>query len=374
MSDGFETERAGGTFVLTAHGRWEIEAVARFDGALRALDPGPCRKARLDLAKVESLDSTGAWAVHRTREALRARGLTVEILGANEAHDALIERIADAHPGKEAPPAPPGSLRQLVERVGASTVAIAVEIRNLVDFLGLIVIAIGRSILRPKRIRMTSVVANMERSGLNALPIVGLLSFLIGVVLAYQGVDQLTRFGAEIFSINLLAVSMLREIGVLMTAILIAGRSGSAFTAQIGTMKVNQEIDAMSTLGLDPIEVLVLPRILALVITLPLLAFYSGMVGMLGGAIALILLLDMSPAQFLIQLNAAIPVWTFWVGIIKAPFFAFAIALIGCYEGLRVSGSAESVGRLTTQSVVEAIFLVLVLDAAFSILFSSIGI
>jgi phospholipid/cholesterol/gamma-HCH transport system permease protein len=374
LSDGFETERAGGTFVLTAHGRWEIEAVARFDGALRALDPGPCRKARLDLAKVESLDSTGAWAVHRTREALRARGLTVEILGANEAHDALIERIADAHPGKEAPPAPPGSLRQLVERVGASTVAIAVEIRNLVDFLGLIVIAIGRSILRPKRIRMTSVVANMERSGLNALPIVGLLSFLIGVVLAYQGVDQLTRFGAEIFSINLLAVSMLREIGVLMTAILIAGRSGSAFTAQIGTMKVNQEIDAMSTLGLDPIEVLVLPRILALVITLPLLAFYSGMVGMLGGAIALILLLDMSPAQFLIQLNAAIPVWTFWVGIIKAPFFAFAIALIGCYEGLRVSGSAESVGRLTTQSVVEAIFLVLVLDAAFSILFSSIGI
>ncbi|MBT5413830.1 MAG: MlaE family lipid ABC transporter permease subunit [Rhodospirillaceae bacterium] len=359
---------------MTARGRWEIETVARFDAALRELDPGPCRKARLDLAKVEALDSTGAWAIHRTREALRARGLAVEILGAKAAHSALIERVAAAHPSEEPAPPPHGGFRALVERVGASTIWMVDEAKSVVAFLGLVTIAIGRSALRPKRIRMTSVVANMERSGLNALPIVGLLSFLIGVVLAYQGVDQLTRFGAEIFSINLLAVSMLREIGVLMTAILIAGRSGSAFTAQIGTMKVNQEIDAMSTLGLDPIEVLVLPRIFALVITLPLLAFYADMVGMLGGGIALMLLLDMSPAQFLIQLNAAIPLWTFWVGIIKAPFFAFAIALIGCYEGLRVSGSAESVGRLTTQSVVEAIFLVLVLDASFSILFSSIGI
>jgi phospholipid/cholesterol/gamma-HCH transport system permease protein len=374
LSDGFETERADSAFVLTARGRWEIETVARFDAALRELDPGPCRKARLDLAKVEALDSTGAWAIHRTREALRARGLAVEILGAKAAHSALIERVAAAHPSEEPAPPPHGGFRALVERVGASTIWMVDEAKSVVAFLGLVTIAIGRSALRPKRIRMTSVVANMERSGLNALPIVGLLSFLIGVVLAYQGVDQLTRFGAEIFSINLLAVSMLREIGVLMTAILIAGRSGSAFTAQIGTMKVNQEIDAMSTLGLDPIEVLVLPRIFALVITLPLLAFYADMVGMLGGGIALMLLLDMSPAQFLIQLNAAIPLWTFWVGIIKAPFFAFAIALIGCYEGLRVSGSAESVGRLTTQSVVEAIFLVLVLDASFSILFSSIGI
>lgn len=374
MSDGFETERAGSIFVLTARGRWEIETVARFDTALRAVDPGPCREARLDLAKVVALDSTGAWAVYRTGEALRARGIAVEILAANPAHDALIKRVADAHPGEEPTPEPPGGFRAMVERVGASTIAIAGEITSLIAFLGLVVIAIGRSMVRPGRIRITSVVANMERSGLNALPIVGLLSFLIGVVLAYQGVDQLTRFGAEIFAINLLAVSMLREIGVLMTAILIAGRSGSAYTAQIGTMKVNQEIDAMSTLGLDPVEVLVLPRIFALVITLPLLAFYADMVGLMGGAIALMLLLDMSPTQFLIQLNAAIPLWTFWIGIIKAPFFAFVISLIGCYEGLRVSGSAESVGRLTTQSVVEAIFLVIVLDAAFSILFSSIGI
>ena len=374
MSDGFETERAGGTFVLTAHGRWEIEAVARFDAALRAVDPGPCRKVRLDLAKVKTLDSTGAWVVHRTREALRGRGLDVEIIGAKAAHNALIERVADSNPGEEAATKRRSGIRAMVERVGIGTFATLDVTKNLIAFLGLVTVAIARSISRPRRIRFTAVVANMERSGLNALPIVGLLSFLIGVVLAYQGVDQLTRFGAEIFSINLLAVSMLREIGVLMTAILIAGRSGSAFTAQIGTMKVNQEIDAMSTLGLDPMEVLVLPRIFALVITLPLLVFYSDILGLLGGAIALMVLLDMSPTQFLIQLNSAIPIGTFWVGIIKAPFFAFAIALIGCYEGLRVSGSAESVGRLTTQSVVEAIFLVLILDAGFSILFSSIGI
>jgi phospholipid/cholesterol/gamma-HCH transport system permease protein len=202
------------------------------------------------------------------------------------------------------------------------------------------------------------------------MPIVGLLSFLIGVVMAYQGADQLRRFGAEIYTVNLLGVSILRELGVLLSAIIIAGRSGSAFTAQIGTMQVNEEIDALRTLGLDPIEVLVLPRLFGLVITLPLIAFFADFMGILGGGLMSWAVLDINIPNFLTQLQSAVGEMTLWVGIIKAPFFASIIALVGCFEGLNVTRSAESVGRLTTQSVVESIFFVIVTDAAFSIVFS----
>jgi phospholipid/cholesterol/gamma-HCH transport system permease protein len=214
----------------------------------------------------------------------------------------------------------------------------------------------------------------MEQTGVDALPIVGLLTFLIGVVFAYQGADQLRRFGAEIYTVNLLGISILRELGVLITAILVAGRSGSAFTAQIGTMKVNEEIDAMRTLGLDPVEVLVLPRLFAVAVTLPLLTFYANVMGLLGGAIMSYFALDIGFTTFLRQLKWFMPGWSFWVGMVKAPFFAGIIAVCGCYEGLRAARSAESVGRLTTTSVVEAIFLVIVVDAAFSIVFSVLGI
>jgi phospholipid/cholesterol/gamma-HCH transport system permease protein len=210
----------------------------------------------------------------------------------------------------------------------------------------------------------------MEQAGVNAMPIVGLLSFLIGVVFAYQGADQLRRFGAEIYTVNLLGIAILRELGVLLTAIIIAGRSGSAFTAQIGTMQVNEEIDALRTLGLDPVEVLVVPRILGLALTLPLLAIYADFMGLLGGCLMSWASLGILIPTFLDQLRSAIGEWTFWVGIVKAPFFAAIIALVGCYEGFNVERSADSVGRLTTQSVVEAIFLVILADAAFSILFS----
>ena len=206
------------------------------------------------------------------------------------------------------------------------------------------------------------------------MPIIGLLSFLIGVVVAYQGVDQLRRFGAEIFTVNLLGVSILREMGILITAIVVAGRSGSAFTAQIGAMQVNQEIDALQALGLDPVEILVLPRIIALVIALPLLAVFADMMGLAGGGVMVMLVLDISLIQFMEQLRGAVSIWSFWIGILKAPVFAFLIALVGCREGLRVTGSAESVGRQTTKSVVVAIFLVIVTNAAFSILFSALHI
>ncbi len=222
----------------------------------------------------------------------------------------------------------------------------------------------------PRRLRLTATIVQMEHTGLNATPIVGLLSFLIGVVFAYQGADQLRRFGAEIYTVNLLGIAILRELGVLLTAIIVAGRSGSAFTAQIGTMQVNEEIDALRTLGLDPIEVLVMPRVLGLVLTLPLLVIYADFLGMLGGCLMSWATLGISIPTFMDQLHSAIGQWTFWVGVIKAPFFAAIIALVGCYEGFNVERSADSVGRLTTQSVVESIFIVIVADAAFSIMFS----
>jgi len=217
---------------------------------------------------------------------------------------------------------------------------------------------------------VTATLVQMEQVGLNATPIVGLLAFLIGIVFAYQGADQLRRFGAEIYTVNLLGIAILRELGVLLTAIIIAGRSGSAFTAQIGTMQVNQEIDALRTIGLDPVEVLVLPRVFGLVVTLPMLVFYADLMGLLGGWLMTWATLGITAANFLDQLRSAITQWTLWVGIIKAPFFAAIISMVGCYEGFNVTGSADSVGRLTTQSVVESIFLVIVADAAFSILFS----
>ncbi|MDH3663453.1 MAG: ABC transporter permease, partial [Alphaproteobacteria bacterium] len=231
-----------------------------------------------------------------------------------------------------------------------------------------------RNILHPTRFRLTSLTHHLEQTCLNALPIVGLIAFLIGVVMAYQGADQLKRFGAEIFTVDLVGVSVLREIGILLTAIVVAGRSGSAFTAEIGAMAVNQEIDALRAIGLDVVEVLVLPRMLALMIALPLLAFFADILGLFGGGLMAWLVLGISPGQFLTQLESAIEPATFWVGIIKAPVFAFLIALVGCYQGLLVSCSADSVGRHTTKSVVIGIFLVIVFDALFSILFSTLGV
>jgi phospholipid/cholesterol/gamma-HCH transport system permease protein len=244
----------------------------------------------------------------------------------------------------------------------------------MVGFFGAVCIAVARLARRPSRLRFTALVAHMEQTGVDAMPIVGLLAFLIGVVSAYQGVDQLRRFGVEIYTVNLVGIGVLRELGVLLTAIILAGRSGSAFTAQIGTMQVNEEVDAMRTIGLDPVEVLVLPRLFAMLITLPLLAFFANMMGLLGGAVMAYFALDIQFPAFLRQLRTALPASTFWLGLLKAPVFAGVVALTGCFEGMRVTGSAESVGRNTTVSVVESIFLIILFDAAFSIIFSLLGI
>lgn len=365
-----------GGLLLSAGGRWDLHgAQALIDGLDVLRPPTPSAAVRLDLSGLNGLDTVGALLLERLAARLRTEGHTVAMAGVRPEHQALLEAV------QAADRAPPTALLpdehpilDMLERTGRTTVRGLKRGAALVSFLGVVTIAMARIAVNPKRLRYRAVLFHIEQTGLNALPILGLLTFLIGVVMAYQGADQLRRFGAELLVVNLLGISILRELGTLLTAIIVAGRSGSAFTAQIGTMKVNQEVDAIATLGLDPVELLVVPRVLALMVALPLLAFFADIMGLLGGATMSYMTLGISFAQFIKQLQGAIGLNTFLVGIAKAPVFALVIAMVGCYEGLRVTGSAESVGRLTTRSVVEGIFLVIIIDALFSVFFSFMGV
>lgn len=367
-------EEGEGRLLVSAGGRWDIRAASELSRTLAALAPADGVAAvTVDMADIEALDTSGAWLLRRTMDAFRARGAEVALANARPSFEALLDDVGRSDPNVPIEAPVPNKLVEIANRVGRASFELADEARDLLGFFGLLLAKSVGVILRPSRLRFTSTVYHMEQVGLNAVPIVGLLSFLIGVVLAYQGAEQLRQFGAELFVVNLLGISILRELGILITAIIIAGRSGSSFTAQIGTMKVNEEVDAMQTIGIDPVEILVLPRVAALVLTLPLLAFFADIVGLAGGAIMSYFVLDITFGQFLLQLQAAVGLDQLWIGLVKAPVFAFAIAMVGCYEGLKVSGSAESVGRMTTKSVVESIFLVIVLDAIFSVVFVNLG-
>jgi phospholipid/cholesterol/gamma-HCH transport system permease protein len=375
----FKTRTFGDRFIVEAGGRWNVQTVEEIEGQLRGIG-AQARSgqtngtALIDVTGLDALDAAGAWLITRTRLGLKAVGIEATVEGAKPSHAALLERVEKALAHEELEPRTDHILLRFVSSIGKAQFDMLAVARDLLSFFGLVLVVFARVLLRPRHLRLTSTVYRMQAVGINALPIVGLLSFLIGVVVAFQGADQLRQFGAEIFTVNLLGVSILRELGVLLTAILIAGRSGSAFTAQIGTMKVNQEVDALQTIGLDPVEVLVVPRVLALMIMLPILVFYANLMGLLGGMVMATTVLDISLTTFLKQLQSAVNLTTFAIGMVKAPVFAFLIALVGCFEGFNVSGSAESVGQKTTASVVEGIFLVIVFDAAFSILFSILGI
>jgi len=361
-----------GAVVLRAQGEWLVATAAELDRRLRSLSIPQGRRVTVDLSEVDRLDSSGAWLLLRTEHELATRGNQVELSNLQPRFEPLLEQVRARGVTEPLPhPRPPHhTLPGFLERIGRVTVMLVGRALDILGFTGMVTVTILRLLRQPRRLRLTATLVQMEVVGLDAMPIVGLLSFLIGVVMAYQGADQLRRFGAEIYTVNLLGVSILRELGVLLSAIIIAGRSGSAFTAQIGTMQVNEEIDALRTLGLDPIEVLVLPRLFGLGLTLPLLVFYADFMGLLGGGLMAWGVLGINIPNFLTQLQSAVSETTLWVGVVKAPFFAAIIALVGCYEGLHVTRSAESVGRLTTQSVVESIFFVIVTDAAFSIVFS----
>ena len=370
-----ETRTEGERLVVVIRGDWVAANLPACQREIEGLDLAGRRSLRFDLASLGRIDTAGAWLIEHSATHLSSEGIAVEMTGASEAVATLLATVTrhdEQHPPIE--PEYVNPVLAIVERLGRGTVSSLSAGGALVSFLGLLVITRLRSVVQPRRLRLVSIVSHMESTGLNAMPIVGLLSFLIGVVLAYQSADQLARFGAQIFTVNIVGVGVLREMGVILTAIIIAGRSGSAFTAQIGTMKVNQEIDAMMTIGLNPVEILVVPRVIALMITLPLLTFYADIMGILGGAIMANAVLDISFVQFIRQLNDAVTLSSFWFGVCKAVPFAFVIAMVGCYEGLNVKSDAASVGEQTTRSVVEAIFLVIVIDAVLSIFASVVGI
>lgn len=377
---GMSLRHEGGEARLDLTGAWTLPHAQRLAGGLDNLGQGKAntklggaRRLRIDAAGLERLDTAGAVLLQRLLRRL-GPGVAVEWQALRPEHQTLLNYVADCDAASAAPPPTGNGLLRFIAYLGWQAMFFAREAKRFITFIGQVTAAFGAILVQPRRLRLTSMLFHMEQTGLNALPIVGLISFLIGVVMAYQGADQLRQFGAEVFVVNLVGVSVLRELGILLTAIVVAGRSGSAFTAQIGSMKVNEEVDAIRTLGLDPVQVLAVPRVAALILTLPLLAFFADIMGLLGGALMAWVSLDITPFLFFQRLHDAVSVNSFLVGLVKAPVFAALIAMVGCYEGLRVKRDAESVGRLTTRSVVQSIFLVIVADALFSILFSALGI
>ena len=349
--------------------------VAEATALARALDRLPRdRDAVIDLSAAGHMDTAGAWAIALTRARLTAAGRKVELTGADDSRRALLDTVAAALPRPDAAPPRRRSLTDRLDTLGRSVAGIALYFIELTAYLGLFLARLGRAFLRPREFRLTSLVHHCQDVGLAAVPIVALMSFLIGIVLAFQGASQLRQFGAEIFVVDLIAVSILRELGILLTAIVVAGRTASAFTAAIGSMKMREEIDAMNTLGIDPVQALFVPRILALVLMLPILGLIANISGLIGGALMAWIELGISPALFRVRLVEGVSVDHAIVGLVKAPVFALIIGVIGCHAGMQVKSNAESLGRMTSAAVVAAIFAVIVADAMFSIFFAEVGI
>lgn len=352
------------------------DGTVRLRGSLTLVRLNDARKLFETNRQTRMLDLSGLTALD-TAGALLLRGWQTQgaqLNGLSAQHQDLFDLVAQANIGPAPKKVNVSVARRVVERLGKATSGILGSAGEIVSFLGQFFVELVRILFSPKRLRFGSIVHHIEAAGINAIPIVGLIAFLISIVLAYQGVEQLRRFGGESFTVNLVSISVLREMGVLLTAIMVAGRSGSAFTAEIGVMKVREEVDALQVMGVNPFEVLVLPRLLALIITLPLLAFIADLCGLLGGMAISYSLIGIDPGQYIDRVHTAIANrHDMMAGLIKAPIFALLIGVVGCLHGMKVSGSAESVGRETTASVVKSIFLVLMADALFSILFQKIG-
>jgi phospholipid/cholesterol/gamma-HCH transport system permease protein len=320
----------------------------------------------LQTDQVQALDSAGALLLERTARRLRTSGVRLSLREVSPPHQALLALVRSEEMFAPAPAIPLNS----VERLGRGALNMLEQAYNLLVFVGECAVQALPLLLRPHQIRWRQVVVETRRAGVTALPIIGLLSFLIGIVIAYQGGLPLQRYGANIFIIDLVAITILREMGPLITAIIVAGRTGSSYAAEIGTMQVTEEVDALRTIGITPFEMLVLPKLIALLVALPLLTVFADIIGLLGGMLAAQGLLGVGPQAFLERLPSQLPHSTFWVGIVKTPVFAAIITLAGCFHGFQVYGSAERVGRATTASVVLSIFLVIVADGLFSILFN----
>jgi phospholipid/cholesterol/gamma-HCH transport system permease protein len=369
----FTSARSDDAITITLAGRWTIGASAALEAGARAVldQAAAARRAVLDLGSVAALDTAGAWLIDKIRRDLAAAGVEARLVGVRPEYAILLE---EAHYRRFKAPA--GTRRPyglvLLADIGESVVGFGQDLVTGVSFLGEVVASFAGNIVRPLRFRWISLVFHIEQIGFRSVPIIALINFLVGCIVAQQGIFQLQRFGASTFAVDLIGILVLRELGVLLTSIMIAGRSGSAVTAEIGSMKMREEIDALKVMGLRPIDVLIVPRVLALVISLPLLTFIADMAALLGGLLVAWGYGGINPAAFMARLQSAIGENTFLVGIIKAPFMALVIGVIAAIEGLAVEGSAESLGRRVTASVVKSIFMVIVLDGLFAMFFAGI--
>ncbi len=366
-----ESSDSAGTRVAV-RGELTMANIASIAAPLRAINPAGKTMA-LDLGGVERIDTAGAWIIHRLVSDWAAAGVPATIENASPDADRLIKEMATNDVPVPTRPEHGNVAAERLIRIGRALYLAINNIGNFLAFLGQTMVVLGQTIMGRRTLRWNAVIHQCEAIGVNALAIVGLLLFLVGIVIAQQGATQLRQFGAEVFVVNLIGRSTLRELGILLTAIMVAGRSSSAFAAQIGSMKLNQEVDALATIGMSPIEILVVPRVIAMSLMLLLLGFFGSVMAVLGGGLFCWVSLDIPPVSYFQRLQEAVPLSDLVIGMIKAPIFGVIIAMMGCYQGMQVTGNAESVGRRTTQAVVESIFVVIVLDAFFAVFFSALG-
>ena len=366
-----ESQQTGDALALKLTGDWRMQNVAGIEAALAQFSCSGCRRLVIDCRKLESLDLAGAWLLQRRLEEVRQAGGTIQFAGEPPGHFKFIDEILQRESKESAPAAaePPRSLRWAIAWIGRIFVRHARQGEEAVGFFGRVAATIVRALPSVRRWRVASIARHVYETGIQAIPIVSLIAFLISVIIAYLSAQQLQQFGAEIYTVDLVAIAVLREMGVLLTAIIVAGRSGSAFAAEIGVMQLNEEVDALRSMGVDYYEVLVSPRVIGLFIALPLLTIVADAMGLAGGALLSNLLLGISLDQFFPRVQAALAPTTFWAGLIKAPVFALLIAMVGTYRGMQVRDSSRELGRLTTTAVVESIFLVIFADAIFAIVF-----
>ncbi|KAA5598144.1 MlaE family ABC transporter permease [Blastochloris sulfoviridis] len=366
--------RLGRSLVVEAGGTWTAARAAELEKLVEAVaaEPADVDAVEIRVAGIARLDTYGAWLIERLRRAFGRGAVEAQVVGLDPRFDALIGSMHASN--RHMPPARPRRNRILafIEGTGKAVVGMGRDFVEMTAFLGEAAAAAARALRRPAQFRPIAIVHQIDRVGLGAVPIIVLITFLIGAIVAQQGVFHFRKFGAETYVVDMIGILVLRELAVLLVAIMLAGRSGSAYTAELGSMKMREETDAMRVMGLDPIEVLVLPRLIALVVAMPLLTFIGAMSALTGGGLVAWLYGGMSPEIFLDRLREAITMSTFQVGLIKAPFMALVIGLIACVEGFRVQGSAESLGRQTTASVVKAIFMVIVLDGLFAMFFAAV--
>jgi phospholipid/cholesterol/gamma-HCH transport system permease protein len=368
----FDLIEEGHEHILALSGDWTVDTMPAVDAQLRALGERIGPGAQVDVAKLGRIDVAGAYVIDRTVRGGHACGNIETPLSLRGEHDHARKLLIAARAATlpcAAPPSRVPGLIGLLERIGRGVVHIGEESLSILSFVGQNLAVLAGLAVKPSRIRWVSVVNVMEHAGLNALPIIMLLSFFIGVVVAYLGARILGDFGAQVFTVELVAFSVMREFGVVITGVLLAGRTDSAFTAEIGAMKMRQEIDAMRVIGIDPIEALAAPRVIAMLVMMPILTFGAIMAGLFGGLLVCWAEIGVSPAMFFNRIADGVPAQHFWVGMAKAPVFAMVVALIGCYHGLAVGGDVSSLGRRVTSSVVQAIFLIILFDAAFALWF-----